>query len=125
MINLKEKVDLNGFTLIIPSVAVGNVGQLAVDLLISSSGLRRIGSVLNSAFIPVVGPDPYNQTSNDICTTVDVYIQEQSKIVIFQIRSLLTKKPQEFFDDLCCFVKDQKIGKVKIIFLKQFVKFSI
>ena len=112
MINLKEDTDFTKYTLIIPSVAVGNVGQLAVDLLISSLALRRIGSVIDSAFIPVIGPNPYKEDSDDICTTIDIYVNDEAKIVVFQIRSLLTKRPTTFFNKLLEFVQKKNIEKV-------------
>lgn len=105
-------MELSGYTLILPSVAVGNVGQLSVDLVISSLGLRRSGRFFDTAFIPLVGADPYNEQSQDICTAVDVYVSDEKKLVALQIRSPVTRKPTKFFNDLLNFVTDNKIAKV-------------
>jgi hypothetical protein len=54
-----------------PSVAIGNVGQLAVDLLISTTQAKKCKTVWDPSFIPVVGSDPYSTSGNDIATGCD------------------------------------------------------
>lgn len=115
MIKLKEEIDLSGYTLILPSVAVGNVGQLAVDLFISSLSAKRIGYVWDSAFIPIIGPDPYDENSSDLCTAVDLFSSTEKKVLLLQIRSPLTKKPLLFFDELQKFITEKRIAKVVIL----------
>ena len=44
-----------GATLILPVVSIGNVGQLAVDLLIHGFGLERVGVMSGCGEVPVVG----------------------------------------------------------------------
>ena len=122
MIKLREDVDMIGYTLILPSVAVGNVGQLAVDLLISNLNLRKIGQVLNSAFIPIIGANPYDENSPDLCTAVDLFYGADKRIVALQIRSPITKKPTEFFKELQTFIKERKIGKVRIAYCNNVIK---
>lgn len=112
MIKLKEDIDLQGYTLVLPSVAVGNVGQLAVDLLISSLNAKRIGYVWDSAFIPIIGPDPYNENSSDLCTAVDLFCKEDKKILLLQIRSPLSRKPILFFNELQNFITEKNLVKV-------------
>ncbi|XP_015585449.1 proteasome assembly chaperone 2 isoform X2 [Cephus cinctus] len=115
MIKLKKEVDMTNHTLILPSVAFGNVGQLAVDLIISSLKLQRIGYLVNNAFIPIIGADPYDEKSTDLCTTVDLFHGPEKKIVVLQIRSPLVKKPISFFTELIQFITERKIKKVVIL----------
>lgn len=110
--------DSEGYTLIVPSVSVGNVGQLSVDLLISTLNMRRFGRFHNDCFIPIVGADPYDDNSDDICTSVDVYVSTEKKLIAIQIRSPLVKKPTEFFHYLLNYVMNKKFTKVR---LKRFV----
>lgn len=116
MINLKEEIDLSGYTLILPSVAVGNVGQLAIDLFISSLSAQRIGYVWDSAFIPIIGPDPYDENSTDLCTAVDLFCDKTKKVLLLQIRSPLTKKPFVFFEELQKFITEKQLSKVLVKF---------
>ncbi|KAK0089113.1 hypothetical protein PV325_009144 [Microctonus aethiopoides] len=115
MIKLIEKINLSGYTLIIPAVAVGNVGQLAIDLLITNTNMKKIGYVVNSCFIPILGADPYVKDSTELCTASDVYHNDKDKIIAIQIRSPSTKGLQSFFDDLKKFIEFEKIAKVVIL----------
>ena len=116
MIKLQEGLDLSGYTLILPSVAVGNVAQLSVDLLISSLNLKKCGRIFDSAFIPIVGADPYNEDNQEICTSLDLYMSREKKIVVLQIRSPLIKKPTNFLYQIQNFITDSKISKVNTNF---------
>ena len=58
-----------------PTVSVGNVGQLAVDLLISTLKAKHVGFLYTDCVVPVVGGDPFappgSQDSKQITTSVD------------------------------------------------------
>merc|ERR1712135_218029 len=49
-----------GYTLIVPSVSVGNVGQLAVDLIISTLVMEKVGIIHDHSITPLVGNDPFH-----------------------------------------------------------------
>lgn len=42
-----------------PALSIGNVGQLAVDLMVSSTGAERIGYLDDPHVLPCVGNDAY------------------------------------------------------------------
>lgn len=115
MIKLTKAFNLEGYTLILPSVAVGNVAQLTADLLIASLNLEKIGHILTSAFIPIVGLDSYEETSDHLCTAVDIYAGVKSQIVVIQIRSPFLKTINSFYHNLLQFVTENKISKVVIL----------
>ncbi|XP_063380068.1 proteasome assembly chaperone 2 [Cydia fagiglandana] len=104
---------LKGFTLIIPSVAVGNVGQLACDLLISSLNMKKIASVYSSALIPVAGYDPYDLKSSKLSSSCEAYKCGERQLVILQLRApLVFEYAQNFLEDV---VKQFKAKKIKDI----------
>lgn len=115
MIKLIKDIDLENYTLILPSVAVGNVGQLSVDLLISNLNLEKIGQIFSAAFVPVVGANAYRECPNELITTIDVYAGSKERIVVVQIRSPYVGELTEFFDQLARFVAERKIAKVIIL----------
>lgn len=115
MITVQDDLDISNYTLVLPSVAVGNVGQLTIDLLISTLGLKKVGHLFNSSFIPIVGANPYDDSESDICTSVDLYVGHDVKLVALQIRSPLVKRPTEFFRQLHRFLYDRKISKVSFL----------
>ena len=52
----QETLNLENHTLIVPAVAVGNVGQLTLDLLIHNlEGCQKIGRVFHDALESAVG----------------------------------------------------------------------
>lgn len=48
-----------------PAVAVGNVGQLAVDLLVSTLNMSRVGYMHTDCLIPMAGNNPYATCKED------------------------------------------------------------
>ncbi|KZC06237.1 PREDICTED: proteasome assembly chaperone 2 [Dufourea novaeangliae] len=115
MIKLLEEIDLEDHILILPSVAVGNVGQLSVDLLIFNLNLQKIGSMWNSMFLPISGNDPYNKDSSSLCTAADFYFGSINKIILLQLRSPYTGNSSDFFEELTQFIQRKKISKIIIL----------
>lgn len=49
-----------GFTLFLqPAVSVGNVGQLAIDLVVSTLDMTKVGYFYTDCLVPMVGNNPY------------------------------------------------------------------
>ncbi|KAK6644496.1 hypothetical protein RUM43_000763 [Polyplax serrata] len=113
MIELLENINLEGFTAVIPSVSVGNVGQLASDLLISSLYLKKIGFIWHPSVLPLAGADPYGRT-NSPSTGCELYVSTSLKVLICQIRSAVTKT-RHFVDDLTNWLKSNKVRRVVIL----------
>ncbi|RWS31754.1 proteasome assembly chaperone 2-like protein [Leptotrombidium deliense] len=88
-----EKRDWSDFTFILPVVAVGNVGQLAVDILLSSllekQKCKFVGRFVSDALLPVGGPNAYSLffKSNEVMTTCQLYECVDHKLVIMQQRA--------------------------------------
>lgn len=55
-----KQLSPNSSTLILPALSIGNVGQLAVDLLISSLKAENIGCLDDPNVLPCVGNDAYS-----------------------------------------------------------------
>lgn len=50
-----------GVTVFQPAVSVGNVGQLAADLIISTLDMARVGHFHSDCLIPMAGNNPYSR----------------------------------------------------------------
>lgn len=48
-----------------PAVAVGNVAQLAVDLIVSTLNMSRVGFIHTDCLIPMAGNNPYTTCKED------------------------------------------------------------
>ncbi|PQM33225.1 proteasome assembly chaperone 2 [Prunus yedoensis var. nudiflora] len=59
-----KHVNGDSSTLILPALSIGNVGQLAVDLLVASTRAERIGYLDTPYVLPCVGNDAYGPVPN-------------------------------------------------------------
>jgi len=111
--------DLNGHTLVLPCVSVGNVGQLAIDLLISTllrdGKCKLVGRLNTTALRPIVGPNPYELSLN-VMTSAEVYHSPSHKLVIVQIRSPNFKeKKRQFVGELVDWIKVNQFQKTIVL----------
>ncbi|KAM7342319.1 proteasome assembly chaperone 2 [Cochliomyia hominivorax] len=117
MLQLKENKTIegsNGFTVIIPSICVGNAAQLACDLLISSKNLKRIGSIHHPALIPVYGPSAYQHEPEEKVAACELYESIEDKLLVLQFRSpFISRHINDFHNELAKIV--EKAARVLIL----------
>lgn len=110
MLQLKENLstqDFNGYTVIIPSICVGNAAQLACDLLISSKNLKRVGSICHPALIPVYGPSAYQHEPEEKIAACELYESKEDKLLVFQFRSpFISRHIADFHNELTKIVEN-------------------
>lgn len=108
--------NLTGYTLIVPSVAVGNVAQLSCDLLISTLKMKKVACLYSLAFIPVLGYDPYNLNSNDLAGCCELYQCEEKKLLVLQIRSpIILRYARLFLQEIVTSFKDHEISNIIVL----------
>ena len=126
--NIEHNAPQSGDTLLLPSIAIGNVGQLAIDLLINTAmcngeRIQKIG-VLKSRFVlPMIGIDPLDLHGehNSLCTSAEVFRMDRSKLTILQIRSPIEEGcMQAFAQDLISWTKDA--GFQKLVLLGKYLR---
>lgn len=79
-------------TLILPALSIGNVGQLAVDLLIASTKAERIGYLDDPNVLPCVGNDAYTPTpQGDLALPLEAYESPSNALTLIQQRSPVVK----------------------------------
>ncbi|CAH0731924.1 unnamed protein product, partial [Brenthis ino] len=111
-----DESSLKDYTLLIPSVAVGNVGQLACDLLISSLKMTKMGSVYSPAQIPVIGYNPYNLKSDTISTSCEIYKSQIKKLCVLQLRSpVIFKYAKTFLEEVVMMFMEKNIKDIIIL----------
>lgn len=116
LFNFKENVNLNGFDLIIPTVSVGNVPQLTIDLLVTSLNLKKVATLWHPGIISSVGADAYDSNSSEICTACELYIDEKRKLALLQLRSALhLRLATKFFADLKEELLRLNLGQIVIL----------
>ncbi|XP_065078032.1 proteasome assembly chaperone 2-like [Ochlerotatus camptorhynchus] len=116
MFKFTKDVTFAGYTLLLPSVSVGNVAQLATDLLIETLKLEKIGLLWHPALIPIVGPPAYDHDKDRITTTAELYVSEEHKLLVLQIRSPLVGALQaDLLGKLTDFVRDRQLAEVIVL----------
>lgn len=117
MINfLKEKQSLKGYTVILPSVGVGNVAQLTTDLLIASLKMEKVATCWHQAIVPLIGPRAFAHDTDSTTTACELYVCATKKIAILQMRTpLVATLMQNFFNHLVGFFVDEKISLLIIL----------
>ncbi|NXX90076.1 PSMG2 protein, partial [Centropus bengalensis] len=108
-----------GFTLLMPAVSVGNVGQLAVDLVISTLNMTKVGYFYTDCLVPMVGNNPYataEENSVELSINAEVYSLPSKKLVVLQIRSPFIKnKYRPFCQALLSWVETSKCARVILL----------
>ncbi|XP_037662243.1 proteasome assembly chaperone 2 [Choloepus didactylus] len=111
--------DLAGFTLLMPAVSVGNVGQLAIDLIISTLNMSKIGYFYTDCLVPMVGNNPYataEENSAELSTNAEVYLLPSQKLVALQLRSIFIKyKSRPFCEKLLSWVRSADCARVVVL----------
>ncbi|KAL0676465.1 hypothetical protein Bca4012_004446 [Brassica carinata] len=76
----------------LPALSIGNVGQLAVDLLVSSTGADRVGYLDDPYLLPCVGNDAYGPLPcGEISLPLEVYESPSTATTLAQQRSPVAK----------------------------------
>nr|XP_004656884.2 proteasome assembly chaperone 2 [Jaculus jaculus] len=111
--------DLTGCTLLMPAVSVGNVGQLAMDLIISTLNMCKIGYFYTDCLVPMVGNNPYataEENSAELSINTEVYSLPSRKLVALQLRSIFIKyKSKSFCEKLLAWVKSSGFSRVIVL----------
>ncbi|RIB21338.1 PAC2 family-domain-containing protein [Gigaspora rosea] len=105
---------ITGSTLILPAISIGNVPQLAVDLLITTLNLQRIGFLEDENVIPVAGVNEH--LTRGITVAIEVYQSDDNKWTVIQQRATVIKKKwHNFTENLLAFIKQSQFSKVILL----------
>ncbi|XP_043709964.1 proteasome assembly chaperone 2 [Telopea speciosissima] len=104
-------------TLILPALSIGNVGQLAVDLLVSSMRADKIGYLDDPLVLPCVGNDAYGPDPQGLLALpLEAYDSPSNALTLIQQRSPVVKGMMvEFAKNLANFAAST--GKKHVIVL--------
>lgn len=83
-----------------PAVTLGNVGQLAVDLLISTLQLSRVGFLETTAVLPCAGNDAFGHEVGHVALSLELFhlqLPDQLDTYVLQQRSSAAKGCQQRF----------------------------
>ncbi|XP_038889004.1 proteasome assembly chaperone 2 [Benincasa hispida] len=104
-------------TLVLPALSIGNVGQLAVDLLVSSMRAARIAYLDDPFVLPCIGNNAYEPSPiGELALPLEVYESTSNALTFVQQRSPVIKgKMVEFAKNLADFIAT--CGKKHVVLL--------
>lgn len=107
------------YTLLMPICAVGNIGQLACDLIISTllskQECQLIGRIYSPALMAVVGPNAFC-LKGPPTTSTEVYESKKHKLVIIQQRTSYFKNLKSIYiDELVHWLKESRFDNVLVL----------
>jgi proteasome assembly chaperone 2 len=106
-----------GCTLIIPAVSLGNVGQLAVDLIIETHPeCTRVGRLAHAAVLPCAGMNGFAPRISGPTFALELFAVPSSNLLILQQRSSVAPGLQQAFaEDLAAWARGLGIGRVWVL----------
>lgn len=91
MFRVTDNISLDGFTFVLPSLSVANVPQLAIDLLIESLQMKKIGVNWHAGIVPVIGPPAFSGQEGNT-TSCELYCSLEKKVAVIQLRTPVAAK---------------------------------
>ncbi|XP_076470475.1 proteasome assembly chaperone 2-like [Babylonia areolata] len=118
--SVKNKVyNWEEYTLLVPLVSVGNVGQLTADLIISTLWMDRIGFIMHEAITPAVGNNPFAHADATACkltSCCEVYESASTQVMVIQQRAPLIKgRVKSYVKFLSDWIKEKKFYQVVLV----------
>ncbi|MBZ3874031.1 Proteasome assembly chaperone 2 [Sciurus carolinensis] len=111
--------DPTDFTLLMPALSIGNVGQLTIDLITSTLNMHNIVYFYTDCLVPMVGNNPYATTeenSTELSTNAEIYLLPSRKLLVLQLRSIFNKYiSKSFCEKLLSWVQSSGCAKVIIL----------
>lgn len=113
----KQRAKLEPVTLLVPALSIGNVGQLAVDLIISSLQPRKIGYLDDPCILPCIGNDPFDSIDKgELAVALEVYEGDDGNLRIVQQRAPVMKGTMlKFSKNLSFWASNDNIKEVIIL----------
>ena len=108
-----QRPSLAGCTLVVPAVGVGNVGQLAADLIIETSQAPRMGRLTDAALLPCVGVGAFSHVPG-AAFGVELFSLPGTNVYVLQQRAPAAPgRQREFADSLAAWAKEQGVAQVR------------
>eukprot|EP01117_Protostelium_nocturnum_P017264 TRINITY_DN7004_c0_g1_i1.p1 TRINITY_DN7004_c0_g1~~TRINITY_DN7004_c0_g1_i1.p1 ORF type:complete len:275 (+),score=99.30 TRINITY_DN7004_c0_g1_i1:36-827(+) len=112
--SIDKNVKFDGSSIVLPSISLGNVGQLSVDLLISTFKFVKIGTLESRFISPICGNDPFSPLgSGEITTALELFKHPSKSIYALQQRSNVIKGfYRQFSEEVVNWIKQSSFKEV-------------
>lgn len=108
--------DLTGYTVLLPSLGVGNVAQLVMDMLVAALKMEKVAIVWHPAIVPIIGPNAFDQDSEDPTTSCELFICRITKLAVVQLRApIVPSQVNAFFSEMMSEFASQHIQRLLVL----------
>lgn len=108
--------DLSGYTVLLPSMGVGNVAQLVIDVLVSTLKMEKVAIVWHSAMVPIIGPNAFDKDSDDPTSACELFLCRAAKLAVLQLRApIAPSRVGEFFAQMFADFANQHIARLLVL----------
>lgn len=113
---LKPDHTLKGYTVLLPSLGVGNVAQLVIDMLVSALKMEKVAIVWHPAIVPIIGPNAFDHDSDDPTTSCELFICRFSKLAVLQLRApIVPSQISQFFGRMMTDFASEHIERLLVL----------
>ena len=112
----QDNVDLSTTTLVLPSISIGNIGQLAMDLVLENdtTGTRRIGHLYHPDVLPMAGPSTDPQHALNL--SMEVYMSLDGQFTYIQQRApCASGRASAVYRDLMLWVRNIHVHSLIVL----------
>jgi len=121
------KEDVVGKVLVMPAVGLGNVGQIAIDILLNTikgdagpPNVEKVARIASDYVLPMAGNDPLDLAAHEkpgtMCSSLELFNIRDSELSILQIRAPIVEGCQEkFASELQAWTKEKGFSKIVMI----------
>jgi len=108
----------SGATLVLPCLTIGNVGQLALDLLISTFEIPRVGFLDHPYVLPMVGNDAFTPNGSGVLTTsLELFFDKPHDLALIQQRAPVVKgRSKDFAESVRKWAISQGFARVILLY---------
>lgn len=107
---------LSGYTVLLPSLGVGNVGQLVVDLLVSALEMEKVAIAWHPAIVPIIGPNAFDSDSDNPTTSCELFVCRTSKLAVVQLRApIVPAMMGEFFAQMMAHFSQDHVERLLVM----------
>jgi len=100
-----------GATILIADVSLGNVGQLAADLIVTTLQLERVGFFDDDAVLAVVGAEE----GGKLCTSIEIYGGKEGVFVLQQRAAVVPSQAEAFAARMSGWLASAKFSTVLVL----------
>lgn len=115
---LSPEHNLNGYTVVLPSLGVGNVAQLVIDVLVSTLKMEKLAIVWHPAIVPIIGPNAFDSNSDESSSTTacELFVCRSTKLAALQLRApIVPAQIGEFFTRMMADFAAQHIERLLVL----------